>query len=159
MTYFPLRATMYFAAGLLTAGTADAQQADTQAGTPPARAAKSQAAVKGPRPAPKTDPFAVTNWFEIPSGNNIAPESSIRKKVDLAVREDPNNITVNEKKQKFEPRNWSRQDLDEPWLAAPSVDMPVQQNSSCEGAAYDTVGGQPGTGRDMIGALGAGSGC
>jgi hypothetical protein len=117
-------------------------------------------ATKSVRLAPKSDGFAVTNWFDIPSGTNIAPDTGLHtKKVDLAVREDPNNINVFEKKQKFEPRNWFRMDVDEPWNNAPSVDMPVRQNSSCEGAAYDTVGGQPATGRDMIGALGAGSGC
>jgi hypothetical protein len=115
-----------------------------------------------PGPAPKSDPFAVTNWFEIPAATNIAPGAELRgRKLDFLAREDANNINVYGRKQKFEPRTWSREGLDEPWVsaAAPSVDMPVRQNSSCEGAAYNTVGGQPGTGRDLIGALGAGSGC
>jgi hypothetical protein len=132
-------------------------------GQAPAPQSQLQAqSTKPPRAVAKQDPFAVTNWFEIPSDSNLARSADLRgRKVDLIAKEDGNNINVYGRKQKFEPRNWFRSDLDEPWVsaAAPSVDMPVQQRSSCEGAAYDTVGGQPGTGRDMIGALGAGSGC
>ncbi len=116
-----------------------------------------------PAPVPsEPDPFSIANWFDLaPAGSGaLAPSRS--NALDLGVRDDdPNSIFVFGKKRKIEPRLWQRQDLGNPLFieAAGPRDRLLPPHTNCAGSAYNTIGGQAATGRDLMGVAGAGASC
>lgn len=113
------------------------------------------------KPATAPDPFAPVNWFELKPPSAEAPAGAVRPGgLDLGLRASPDEIYVFGHRQKIEPRVWQRQDFNNPHYieAAGPRDRLEPPRTSCPGAAYRDIGGQPGTGRDTVGVLGAG-GC
>ena len=118
---------------------------------PPAR-------ILGPRaPKPAFNPFAVATWASLDE-----PQASVIRspsQMDLAAREDREYIQVfGRKKNAPEMPLARRVDGGAPaWSdAATPQELPLTNPTSCNGEAYQTIGGQPATGADMIGALSRG---
>ncbi len=122
------------------------------------------AALAQPRPAqpPKSDPFAVTTWFELKPPSLESPAAPRPPgTLDLGYREDPGDIYVYGRKQKIPPREWQRQDFNNPRYleAAGPLDRIQPPRTNCAAGAYNTVAGQPATGKDLMGVVGAGGSC
>ena len=135
----------------LIAAPALSQPAAAPAGT------NTDARALGPRmPKAAYNPFSVASWASLdePQGSSIRAESQM----DLAAREDRNYIEVFGRKKGPDVGWHPRVDGDSPaWSdAAIPGTIPIGPPTSCGGEAYRTVGGQPATGADMVGALGGG---
>lgn len=122
--------------------------------------AQGPAPAGGPRvTAPQKSPanaFTIAPWASLePAGGSLIRD---RRQFDLTDRDEQSFVTV------FGPRK--RPDVRPPPqeegfmplenAAATPANIPEVPPTHCSNMAYDTVGGQAGTGQDMIGLLGGG---
>ena len=114
----------------------------------------------GAPPGPRADPFDVVGWVD------LAPQDAylIRngQKLDVTAREsdDTTSLTVYGPRRKPNLRPVAPDDDYTPLGndAAIPRDVRYLPPTSCANSAYQTIGGQPATGQDLIGQLGSG-GC
>jgi hypothetical protein len=109
-----------------------------------------------PHAASAGNDFSVQPWVSLSQGPSLIRDSS--KRTDMATRDsDDTYITVyaRKKRQVDGPGLGRRVDGDEAGYsdAATPWDLPVAPPTTCGGSAYQIIGGQPGTGADMMGAL------
>jgi hypothetical protein len=114
------------AAALVTWSSASAQQAPA----PP----------KSSRPA---NAFVLAPWASLSQGPSLIRDPARPDAVDLSARDFGTGRRV---------------DGDEPGYsdAATPWTLPIVPPTNCGGSAYQTIGGQPGTGADMVGSLARG---
>jgi hypothetical protein len=110
-------------------------------------------AAGGPR-VPSPSGFAVQPWVSLSQGPSLIREPSDRQ-MDLAAREDETYVTVYAHKKAPELGAGRRIDGDEAGYsdAATPWDLPVAPPTNCSNSAYQTIGGQPANGADLMGAL------
>ena len=114
----------------------------------------------GPRMPAKTaaNPFDIVAWLDFaPRGASL-----IRSKIDVTAREsdDTTQITVFGRHRPKDPRPPPPDDHYTPLESDAAIprDVHYLPPGGCSNGAYQTVGGQPANGQDLIGQLGS-SGC
>lgn len=154
------RAGRRAALALLALLAALVQPAASRAAAPGAQPASHGTApgqkMTGPRPktspAQSASPFAVAAWASLEL-SSTAPSTIGAAQIDLHVHDEPESIIVTGKHYRWEsvPKLGDLLGSPDNSLAATPRDRPAIAPNFCAGSAYQTIAGQPATGRDLVG--------
>jgi hypothetical protein len=102
--------------------------------------------------------FVLAPWASLSQGQSLIRDPARPSSMDLSAGEDETYVTVYARKKAPDFGTGRRVDGDEPGYsdAATPWTLPIVPPTSCGGSAYQTIGGQPGTGADMVGGLARG---
>ncbi len=97
-------------------------------------------------------------WASLSQGPSLIRDPARPDAVDLSARDDETYVTVYARKKAPDFGTGRRVDGDEPGYsdAATPWTLPIVPPTNCGGSAYQTIGGQPGTGADLVGSLARG---
>jgi hypothetical protein len=104
--------------------------------------------------------FAVQPWVSLSQGPSLIRDPNPPPQMDLAAREDQTFVTVyaHKKREQSGPGAGRRVDGDEAAYSDASTpwDLPVAPPTNCSNGAYQTIGGQPANGADLMGPMARG---